>query len=261
MKSNQPKLHKHASLDDASVDSRATSSGLRFNVVFWQIFVLLIGCSGLIWGTLNLPPSAASDSFRGLESSLLGFETFNRQTALATLNSEAAQKSNPCDVHSQRALMLLEIPLADTALRSGEAYDFDQHTLSLERRAKATLSCSPRDSLVWLLLFGLRNEHGLLDADTFELLAMSYATSPYEAWVGVRRIVVAMPVILAAPKELREKVLVEFQTLIRRGFVETPALAFLSAPAQVRSLLQARIDELDSKAREAFRRAIEKRTT
>jgi hypothetical protein len=222
------------------------------------MLTLLVGCLGLIWGVSNVKTGAASDSFLDLESSLLRFETFNRDTAIATLNGTAAQNVSPCDAHAQRALLLLELPLADAALRSGSAQDFDQHSQSLEGRAQKTLLCSPRDALVWLLLFGLRNEHGLLDAKTFDLLAMSYETSPYEAWVAIRRIIVAIPVILAAPDSLRERILVEFQALVRHGFLEVSALAYRNASEQVRSLLQARIDQLDAARQAEFRRAVER---
>lgn len=212
----------------------------------------------MFWGISNVSIGAASDSFHDLESGLLRFETFHRDDAIATLNSTAARDVSPCDVHAQRGLLLLELPLVDAALRSGSTRDFDLHSRSLEERAHGTLSCSPRDSLVWLLLFGLKNEHGLLDDKTFDLLAMSYETSPYEAWVAVRRIVVAMPVILAAPDRLREKVLVEFQTLIQLGFLEVPALTYRNASNQVRSLLQARVDQLGPARQAEFRRAIER---
>jgi hypothetical protein len=109
-------------------------------------------------------------------------------------------------------------------------------------------------------LFGLKNEHGLLDDRTFDLLAMSYATSPDEAWVAVRRIVVAIPVILAAPDGLRERVLAEFQALIRHGFIEMPALAYRNASTQVRSLLQGQVDKLSAAQQAEFRHALARLT-
>ena len=59
-----------------------------------------------------------------------------------------------CDNHAQHALLLMEIPLADAALRSGALDALNQRTTSIEARAKQALSCTPRDSLVWLVLFG-----------------------------------------------------------------------------------------------------------
>ena len=120
------------------------------------------------------------------------------------------------------------------------------------------LGCAPRDLLVWLLLFGLENEHGLLDEHAFDLLAMSYDTSPNEAWIAVRRIVVAIPVVLFAPEPIQQKILTEFQNLIRHGFVEMPARSYLNASAPTRALLQSRVEELDPRSQKAFSDVLQK---
>ena len=217
-----------------------------------------MGCLALVWGVSNVARGAASDAFLDLETRLLKFETYGRSTAIATLDGPAARDLSACDIHAQRALMLLEIPLADAALRSGAVQEFDRRSRSLEGRARQTLGCSPRDSLVWLLLFGLENEHGHLDQRAFDLLSMSYDTSPHEAWIGVRRIVVAIPVLLAAPETVRERILAEFRDLVRHRFVELPARTYLDASPLVRSLLQAQIDQLGAKEKAAFTAALEK---
>jgi hypothetical protein len=157
--------------------------------------------------------------------------------------------------------MLLEIPLADAALRSGAVQEFDQRMASLEARARRTLGCAPRDSFVWLLLFGLETEHGLLDEHAFNLLAMSYDASPNEAWIAVRRIVVAIPVVRFAPEPIQQKILTEFQNLIKRGFVEMPARSYLSASARTRALLQSRVDELDPRRQKTFSDTLQKLRT
>lgn len=235
-----------------------SSSKVRFGWPILRGLMISIGGLGLLWGISNVARGANSDAFMDLEAHSLKFETFNRTTAAITLDSPAARDLDACDTHSQRALLLLEIPLADAALRSGALQEFDQRSRSLEARARLTLRCSPRDSLVWLVLFGLQTEHGLLDERTFDLLVMSYETSPNEAWIAIRRVVVAVPTILAAPEAVRERILTEFQTLIRRRFLEMPALAFSSASSQVRSVLQARIDQLSAGEQAEFSRAVER---
>lgn len=218
----------------------------------------LVGCLGLAWGISNVARGETFDAFLGLETRLLKFETVSRPNAITTLNSAAARDLNACDNHAQHALMLLEIPLADAALRSGAVQDFDQRINSLEARAKRTLGCAPRDSLVWLLLFALENEHGLLDEHAFNLLAMSYDTSPNEAWIAVRRIVVAIPVVRFAPDPIQQKILTEFQNLIRRGFFEMPARSYLNASAPTRALLQSQVEELDPGRQKAFSDILQK---
>jgi hypothetical protein len=154
--------------------------------------------------------------------------------------------------------MLLEIPLADAALRSGLHQEFVQRSHSIETRARDTLSCSPRDSFAWLLLFGLENQNGHLEEHTFDLLSMSHETSPYEAWIAVRRIVLAVPVVLAMPEALRQQILIEFQNLVRQGFVEMPVRVYFNATPAVRSLLQTCLDQLDAKENAAFAEALSK---
>ena len=152
----------------------------------------------------------------------------------------------------------MEMSLADTALRSGAIKEFEQHTKSLDTRATRVLSCTPRQSFVWLLAFQLKVLEGALDQHSFDLLAMSYETSPNEAWVAVRRIVVAIPVVFAAPEAVRQKILTEFEHLVSDRFIEIPARAYLNAPAAVRTLLQSRIDQLDPLSQSAFSDALHK---
>lgn len=222
------------------------------------VLVLVVGCTGLVWGGLNVKRGAASDVFRDIETHLLKFETFSPATAAATLDGVAAQNLSACDIHAQRALLMLEIPLAYAALQSGAVQEFDRRSRALEARARQALSCSPRDSFVWLVLFGLHTGRGQVDENAFDLLRMSYETSPYEAWIAARRLTAAVPVILSAPETLREQVLAEFQHLVRKGFVEMPVRVYLSAPPAVRTLLQSSVDQLSAKEKEAFAAALKK---
>lgn len=220
--------------------------------------ILVVGCAGLVWGGLNAKRGAASDVFRDIETNLLKFETFSPATAAATLDGAAAQNLSDCDVHAQRALLMLEIPLAYAALQSGAVQEFDRRSRSLEARARQALSCSPHEAFVWLVLFGLHTGRGQIDENAFDLLQMSYETSPHEAWIAARRLTVAVPVILSAPETLRERILAEFQLLVRKGFVEMPVRVYLSAPPAVRPLLQSSIDQLSAKEKEAFAAALKK---
>jgi hypothetical protein len=200
----------------------------------------------------------AADDFRDIETRLLQFEAFGQATKTRVLASSAAQDISGCDSHAQHALLLMEIPLADAALRSGDLAAYNQRTRSLEARAKQALSCTPRDSLVWLVLFGLQTAHGALDEHAFDLLAMSYETAPNEAWIAVRRILLAVPVVRSAPKPMQEAILAEFQNLIANGYVDMPARAYQNASEAVRSDLQARVEQLDTGRQKSFADAVQK---
>jgi hypothetical protein len=225
-------------------------------LVVRRALTLAIGCLGLVWGIFALPRSEAADDFRDIESRLLRSETFNRTSLTQTLESQASQNVSPCDTHSQRALLLMEMPLAEAALRSGATGEFDRRIQSLEARSRQVLSCTPRDSFVWLLAFNLEVLHGRLNEQSFNLLAMSYETSPNEGWISIRRIIVAVPVVLIVPEPLRQKILLEFRQLNLSGFANEAARSFLTASQSIRSLLQAQIEQLDPPRQKAFSNAL-----
>jgi hypothetical protein len=237
------------------VDATPNTSILAF---FLRALTFAIGCSGLVWGIYVIPGSEAADDFRDTESRLLHFETYRSSALTQTLQNQASLRLEACDVHSQRALLLMEMPLAEAALQSGAANEFDKHIRSLETRARQILSCAPRDAFVWLLAFSLDILHGRLDDHSFNLLGMSYDNSPNEAWISVRRIMVAMPLVLIAPEPLRQKILGEFQQLIRFGFVNEAARSYLRASAEVRSLLKGRIDQLEVSRQSAFSETLQR---
>ena len=227
-------------------------------LVVGRALTLAIGCLGLVWGIFALPRSEAADDFRDIESRLLRAETFNRASLMQTLESQISRDLSPCDTHSQRALLVMEMPLAEAALRSGASAEFDRHVQSLEARSRQVLGCAPRESFVWLLAFDLEVLHGRLNEQSFELLAMSYETSPNEAWISIRRIIVAMPLVLVAPEPVRQKILFEFQQLIRNGFVDYAARCYFTASWSIRSLLQSQIEQLDLPRQKNFSEALQK---
>ena len=210
----------------------------------------------LLWGMCSIPSADSADALRDLESRLLRFEMFTPDTEAQEL--EGGADISACDTHAQRALLLLEMPLVETALRSGASTAFDQRTRSLETRTRSILSCSPRESFVWLVAFDLEILHGQLDEHAFKLLAMSYDTSPNEAWISVRRAIVAVPLMLLVPTALRQKILKEFELLIRNGFSDAAARAYSKSSQSVRTLLQADVEKLDATARRAFSDALER---
>ena len=223
-----------------------------------RTLTLAIGCLALVWGIFALPRSEAADDLRDIESRLVRSEAFSRASLTQTLEGQVSRDLSPCDTHSQKALLLMEMPLAEAALRSGAAAEFDRHIQSLETRSRKVLGCAPRESFVWLLAFDLEVLHGRLNEQSFDLLAMSYETSPNEAWISIRRIIVAMPLVLVAPEPVRQKILFEFQQLIRNGFVDDAARCYFSASSPIRSLLQAQIEQFDLPRQKNFSDALQK---
>jgi hypothetical protein len=219
-----------------------------------------IGCLGLAWGLVVLPRSEATDDLRAFES-LLRSEAFAPKMLRLILESPSSQVLNACDTHSQRALLLMEMPLTNLALRSGTTVEVDRHFRSLDR-SREILGCTPRESFVWLLTFYLETLHGRLDERlderSFDLLAMSYETSPNEAWISIRRVIVALPLAEIAPTRLRQKIFDEFQQLVENGFTDDAARAYSTASQPVRSLILRQIQSINEPRLRSFTEALRK---
>jgi hypothetical protein len=220
--------------------------------ILQRCLAVALGSAGLAWGINILPSSEAADDFRFLEGQLLQSATFNPDTLTHKLATSAAQVVRDCDTHSQTALLLVEMQLAQAALRAGAVPEFEERAKSMEFRLKRTLACEPRQSFVWLLAFSLDVMHGRLNEQALNLLAMSYQTSPNEAWIALRRMIVAIPLVLIMPEHLKEEVLGEFQQLVQDGFSREAALPYSSASASIRALLRARIERLDPAQQKLF---------
>jgi hypothetical protein len=224
-----------------------------------QLAIVVFAGASIVWSVLSLPLSEASGEYRDIGTRLLRLGHFGQAASASMLSSPVAQRLSLCDTHAQRAMLLLEMPLAETALRTGAAKEFDQRIASLEGRVRSMLTCSPRDAFVWLTAFNLNLLHGIQDARSFDLLATSFETSPNEAWIGVRRTVVAAPHLMRAPEPLRAAILAEFRQLISTGYVANAAAAYLNAPPSARTLLQQQVDQLSREQQRSFAEALQSR--
>jgi hypothetical protein len=195
------------------------------------------------WASRTFPRSVAIDEFRASEAALLSYERYSVSSLASMLTSQAALSLDSCDTHAQRALLLAELPLAYIALKTGATLEFDSRIHSLEVRTQQILSCNPRDSFTWLVAFNIRVVHGQLDDRTFQFLDMSYQTSPNEAWIAVRRNLVAMPFIEKAPPPLRDRVVNEFGHLVRNGYFDEAAQSYLAATNAVRLRLSTELEQ------------------
>ena len=217
-----------------------------------RLSVLALAGASMCWSAVTLPLSEASGEYRDIGNRLLRFGQFSQTASASMLSSPVSQRLSACDTHAQRAMLLLEMPLAEAALRSGAAKEFDQRLGNLEERARRMLICSPRDAFAWLTAFNLKLTHGVQDVRSFDLLAASFETSPNEAWIGVRRIAVATPHLLMAPDSLRATILAEFRQLVTTGYVASAVAAYLNAPTAVRSLLRQEISQLSTEQQRNF---------
>lgn len=128
-------------------------------------------------------------------------------------------------------LRLYEIALAEKA---------DPSELTAARQAaevavRKALALSPANGYLWFLLFALtgQGETGL-SQQREAFLARSYALSPWEGWIAIRRSPSLMPLRSALPAELRGHVEAEFAVLLKQNILAPLQKIFASADPELR---------------------------
>ncbi|MBY0383498.1 MAG: hypothetical protein K2W78_16515 [Xanthobacteraceae bacterium] len=222
-----------------------------------RLLIALLAVAGLSWGIATLPKSESLDDLRDFEAILLHNEEFSANALARRLESTETKSLSGCDTHSQNALSLAEMRLTQAALLSGNTKTFTDRANAIEARLRLVLSCAPHHSFSWLMAFALDVLHGRINDHSFQLLAMSYATSPNEAWIAIRRNPLAVRLFEAAPDALRPPILREFQLLVINGFSKDAASGYRGANEKTQALLRARIEELKPKEQDSFRDALD----
>jgi hypothetical protein len=220
--------------------------------------VAVIGCGGLLWGGLALTRSQGIDDLRGIEGRVLSSEAFSANALTSILDSSASMALSACNTHAQRALLLVEMLLADAALRAGMTAKFDRHTASLEARGRRVLGCNPLDSFAWLVMYNMELLHGRSNGASLNLLKMSYDASPHEAWISIRRNPVAVRSLTIAAGSLQNQIVSEFLHLIRDGFSDAAAMSYVRATEPGQAMFRAHLSRLDPAQRNAFDDALRK---
>ena len=224
---------------------------------FVRLLTFVLGAIGLCWGATVIPASGTIDNLRYFETQLLRSKTFTRKD-LSELLSVASDAVGDCDTDAQEAMLLIEVRLANFALQAGDVVDYDNRLASAERRARDLLACAPRRSFVWLLAFSFEVLHGRLNQHAFDLLTMSYETSPNEGWIAIRRNIVTAPLVLIAPEPIKDKILSEFEQ-VSTYYPQEAARSYQSVNEQAQTLLRQRVGQLGQQSQKEFWEATTKR--
>lgn len=215
--------------------------------------VSALALCGSIW---IFRSSDVSDGFIRIEQQLLHLEIFDVEEMASAVRANALETSWSCDTHTQMALVMIEMRLADHALHSGSVVEFENYSNSLQRRAELGLACAPYASFLWLAAFSSRLAHGQIDQRALEFLSMSYQTSSFEGWLMIRRLSLVLPLTMVVSPQLREVILSEFIRCIEDGYVAEAARSYARAPSSAQQLLRGQLGRTTAQKQAAFWRAL-----
>jgi hypothetical protein len=130
------------------------------------------------------------------------------------------------------------------------------HLNSLGNMIRSSLSCSPADPFLWLVLYWVESTENGSKPDYLKYLRMSYRLGPNEGWIELKRNHIAFAIFEQLPLDLAENTIDEFVALLEMGQYEQIVKTFTSQTWRVRYLLLLRLKNVADQYRRAFSNAL-----
>ena len=229
----------------ATLISRKTPLDQINRVVF-----IVIGCIAAWWGIVafsifwqQAPMELIADRV------IAGLPYSGAVLARQLPTIDSVESAVYCRASALRSAAIIRLRMVEVAKSINGHKSADQDMGSLRNVIRKSLSCSPADPFLWLVLYWVESSQNRFEP---EYLKMSYDLGPNEGWVAVKRNPVALADYERLPPDLATQAINEFLALINNGFYEQAA-DILSGPAwRLRDTLLPRLASLPLRNREKF---------
>ncbi|MCK1579610.1 hypothetical protein IVB03_08460 [Bradyrhizobium sp. 168] len=213
--------------------------------------LLLIGAGGVLWSLVGLPSFRLTTPARAIVARIVVDQRF-RPGVLADALSRITAHPVPIIVQPElkQAEALIRLSKAEDAMLRDSAEQAEQQVKDSESSIRASLSASPSDSFLWLLLYSTSLARRGLDPSQTGFLVQSYRTGPFEGWISLRRNRLALAAWSALAKATQDTVVSEFAALVDSDFIEEASINLTTAGWSQRERLAASLAGVDIAVRE-----------
>lgn len=220
-------------------------------ILLTRCFCIIVGSFAVYWGSVEFPTFIRDASAERIAEKVIAGAPFKAGVLIRQLPIiEGIEKSTYCRPVALRSAAILRIRIMEA-----EAYDADhgrdEYVKSTNDALRHSLSCSPADPFLWLVLYQTNRSQSTQLAD-LKYLRMSYKVGPNEGWVASKRNWIAFENFGNLPPDLAEWSVDEFVGLVKSGFSERAA-EIVNGPAwTVRNKLLPRLINVDKRQLNAF---------
>src|SRR5205085_5147037 len=156
--------------------------------------------------------------------------------------AEQAEGCRPLDV---RSAAIIRLRIAELSNDPGLAPGPVRTKVAVEAIRKS-LTCSPADPFLWLVLYALEPSAPL------GYLRASYRLGPNEGWIAEKRNPVAFEAFDELPEDLRGRVVQEFVRLLEIDLYDAAVKIFVGAAWDKREFILSKMDRLPLRNRQIF---------
>jgi hypothetical protein len=220
-------------------------------------FLVILGCSAVWWGIVVFPRFWQESSIERIAGHIIAGEQYKTELLARQLPStdriKGAAYCRPAAIRSAAIFELRLFEVASSAIdKKPSKVDFK----ALDEVIRSSLSCSPADPFLWLVLYRLETAQNGANPKYLKYLKMSYELGPNEAWIALKRSGVALADFERLPSDLQKAALNEFVDLLRFGFYESAATIFVGPGWHVRHLIVPQLNRVPERSRQEFAKVL-----
>ncbi|WP_141937899.1 hypothetical protein [Bradyrhizobium sp. UNPA324] len=167
---------------------------------------------------------------------------------------KAAQRPSILQPEFHQAEALVTLRTAEEAMKSPEAAD--RAIEAAENQIRTTLSVTPTDSLMWLMMYSVETARNGFDAGNIVYLDQSYVSGPNDGWVALRRNRLALAALPMLSERTQSLVISEFTTIVDSDFIDEAALNLTTVGWVHRERLTASLEKADISSRQSLARRL-----
>jgi hypothetical protein len=215
-----------------------------------RLIFTVLALAAMSWGAFALVISRQAGPLERVAKRIIIGEPFNAEALALLQPAMAAIEANElCHPAALRAVAIIRLRRLETAAAAA----VDEEPALFRQSARHSLSCTPADPYLWLVMYGTESSQSGLGERPLQYLRMSYQTGPNEGWVALKRNRLALAAFAHLPRDVAEMAIGEFVSLLatRRAFRESvDTMQGLGRP--VRDLIVPRLATLPIDIRQDF---------
>lgn len=225
-----------------------------------RVLTIILGALAIGWGVVTFPYFLHGSVIENLGRQVVRGEPFKTDVLVQQIPIlDAAERQSFCQASVLQADAVVRLRLAEDAIDQGDRLSIDERIESLRAVIRKSLSCSPADAFLWLVLSWVEGTASGFSGRNFDYLRMSYQQGRNEGWIAIKRNRALLAMHAQLPDDLAELAVAEFVRIVgSKLFLE--AADILTGPGwPVRNILLARLEPLPLGDREQFAKLLQAR--
>jgi hypothetical protein len=223
-----------------------------------RIFLILFGGVALAWGWVTVPIFWRQATIEHVARHIIRGEPYADDVLMRQMPVvEAVETSSDCRPIALWSAAIIQLRFVERISHTEVGKAIDKQKLNkLDTAIKRSLSCSPAEPFMWLVLYWAEREYSGLNSNDSKYLELSYRLGPDEGWIALKRNPLAFSNYAILPAGLKAYANNEFLGLINSRFYQQAA-SILGGPAWfLRDELLQKLTALPLRKREEFAKAV-----